>query len=79
MTAWDIWEVMSDQTTIESLRTLLLRYKFFGYLAREKDKNGVFVYSIKPKGVKKLEYLQEKKLFEFKTLEIVDKIEEKFK
>jgi len=57
LTAREI-ETLTDFTLeIKNIMVLLKRYHNFGYLHRKKNKKKVFVYSINPTGVKKLEYL----------------------
>ncbi len=57
LTAREI-ETLTDFTLgIKNIMILLKRYHNFGYLHRKKNDEKVFVYSMNPTGVKKLEYL----------------------
>lgn len=60
LTARDI-EKLTVNIGIKNVMVLLKRYHVFGYLHRQKNQNGVFVYSLNPTGEKKLFYLLKKK------------------
>jgi len=57
LTARDIEELTHFKIGIKNIMVLLKRYHEFGYLHREKNQNGVYVYQMNPTGVKKLTYL----------------------
>ena len=57
LTAREVWILMRFEIGIKNVMVLLKRYHSFGYLHRKKNENGIYVYSMNPTGVKKLQNL----------------------
>lgn len=60
LTAREI-ERLTDNIGIKNIMVLLKHYHVFGYLHRQKNIDGVFVYSLNPTGENKLIYLLKNK------------------
>ncbi len=61
LTAREVYKLTPPEMSIQNVMVLLKRYHKFGYLHREKNENHIFVYRINPSGLKKLNYLIDKK------------------
>ncbi|MBA7516083.1 hypothetical protein ES705_08128 [subsurface metagenome] len=57
LTAREVFILMRFKMGIKNVMVLLKRYHDFGYLHREKNEMGIFVYSLNLTGAKKLKYL----------------------
>lgn len=57
LTAKEIENLTHFKIGIKNIMVLLKRYHSFGYLHRQKNGNGVFVYSLNTTGEKKIQYL----------------------